>query len=248
MAEIRHLTRAPISEALLDLRVAPRDGFRVEGFNRLRTELSARFPQVKELRSMRATFEVEGGGRIAQGIEDTGPQGLLLKSEDGRTIAQFRADGFTYNRLAPYTSWDELLPDALELWAQYRDIAGPSLLTRVAVRYINHLTFAFPIDDFTQYLTVPPELPPGAPKFLSSFLTRLVIEDLEQGITTNFVQALEPGVDASAISVLIDIDAYKTQEQGFSDDQVRPTFEALRALKNRIFFGSITEETARRYD
>ena len=64
---------------------------------------------------------------------------MFLRSQDDLTVAQFRADGFTMNRLKPYTGWAMLLPQVLDLWDAYVTVAQPAHVARVALRYINRL-------------------------------------------------------------------------------------------------------------
>ncbi len=40
---------------------------------------------------------------------DEGIQGYFYKSDDGKNIARFRKDGFTFSRLKPYTDWESVL-------------------------------------------------------------------------------------------------------------------------------------------
>ena len=73
---------------------------------------------------------------------------------------QFRINGFTFNRLKPYTSWGDILPQVKDLWSLYIDIASPESITRIAVRYINNIEIPKPDNIvFSDYLKVPPKIP-----------------------------------------------------------------------------------------
>ena len=62
-------------------------------------------------------------------------------------------------------------------------------------------------------------------------------------------QALEGGVGMAEPAIILDIEAYKDEEAGSPDPgALEPTFEVLRKVKNDIFFGSITEQTARLFE
>jgi uncharacterized protein (TIGR04255 family) len=50
------------------------------------------------------------------------------------------------------------------------------------------------------------------------------------------------------IGVVLDIDVFEAQEAGFPEDSISKIFEKIRLLKNKIFFGSITENTIRIYE
>ena len=68
----------------------------------------------------------------------------MLKSHDGLSIAQFRIDGFTYNRLRPYPSWEDILPEAIRLWRIYVATVVPEGIARAAVRYVTALNCRLP--------------------------------------------------------------------------------------------------------
>lgn len=246
MATHRYLANAPITEALIDFRAVLAKPGGPEWLPLLKKRLGAAYPNAEEGR--RYKVRIEGKPPPSPVTEDEGFHGHLLKSQDGLNIAQFRVDGFTFNRLKPYTTWENVLSEARELWALYTEIAAPRLVSRVALRYINHLKLPLPIGDISAYLVAPPAPPPGAPKDVTSFLTRLVVRDAERGLAANIVQALEPGVEGQSATAILDIDAYKNQNFDPHAEAIWSVFEALREMKNKIFFGSITEDAARLYE
>src|SRR5579864_1452406 len=136
MAVLRRLANAPITEAIVDFRVTLPPGFEVEAFTSLKGKLRDTYPVVEERRLFEARFEMKEGKALPPDTEEKGLQGYFFQSEDRRNIAQFRRDGFTYNRLAPYTSWGDLQPEALRLWDLYAEVAAPEKLDRLALRYI----------------------------------------------------------------------------------------------------------------
>ena len=245
MAEYRHLDNAPITEAIIDLRARLLSGFQVKEFSSLRETLHDRYSDVKETRLITGAFGIRAGKPVVQPPEDKGVDGYLFKSADNTKVAQFKKEGFTFSRLKPYTHWEDVLAEAKNLWKFYVAKASPELVTRIAVRYINHLKIPLPINDFSEYLTVPPRVPDNVPQNVGSFLSRVVVRDLQLDIAANITQALEKGVDPNYATIILDIDVYKRGEFDVDGDDIWPIFMQLRDLKNRIFFGSITEKTVR---
>src|SRR5881409_174705 len=119
MAAIRHLRNAPITEALIDFRAKLPAGFRPEGFRPAAEKLRQQLPIVEEMRSMEAVLEVKQGAISTSETSRSELRGYIFRSADGVNIAQFRTDGFTFNRLKPYTSWEEVFPRAFDLWGVY---------------------------------------------------------------------------------------------------------------------------------
>jgi uncharacterized protein (TIGR04255 family) len=246
MTRIRHLARAPIAEALIDIRVQPRDGISGDSFNQAAEEVSSTYPVVQRIESLAATFGVQEGKPMAP--DATYSQiGLFLKTSDERNIVQFRTNGFTFSRLPQYTSWDEMFPEARSLWREYCAAAKPRRVIRLAVRYINRLRLPLPLDLAT-YLSAPPTVPEGLPPVLRAYLTRLVLNDADTGNSVIVTQALEPSVDTDHLVLLLDVDAFRDVDLDPGDSRLESILGMLRDLKNRVFFGSITEQTAEMYE
>lgn len=248
MAIQRYLSKTPITEAIIDLRVKLPPDFEVIQFSKLKEKLHERYPKMVEYSSTQAGIGIMTGKQPGQFTKDMDPQGFFFKSEDECNVAQFRVDGFTFNRLKPYTTWDKIFSEASQLWDLYKETSSPERITRIAVRYTNHLRIPLPIRRLSQYLTAPPAIPDNVPNSVSSFLTRVVIDDQETGLTANITQALEKNTDPQNIMIILDIDVYKQEDFEIGEERVWPIFNELRNMKNRIFFGSITEETIRIFE
>lgn len=248
MAEYRHLENAPITEALIDLRIRLPSDFDIKVLASFKKELAKRYPHFEERRVVEGGFGWQKGKATIKAPKDMGIEGYFYLSPDKKQIVQFRKDGFTFSRLKPYTYWDAVLAEARSLWGLYADKTAVETVSRIAVRYINHLKTPLPIHDFKDYLTVPPEVPEKAPQAVSSFFSRVVVHDTAQGINANIIQALERSIEPDTIPIILDIDVYKTGEFKVGSDEIWTILAKLRELKNIIFFGSITEKTARLFE
>jgi len=250
MPDPRHLRNAPITEAIFDFRVKARAGFHSEEFTSLQSRLTSRFPKMDPRRMAQAIIRVGGQQSQPPVVQDLGMQGYFFKAADEKMIAQFRVDGFTFNRLRPYTSWEELFPLVLELWQLYSGVARPEVITRLALRYINRVPLPLGPASFETYLQSAPIVPPELPQFVSNFLTRLTIHDPDMDIAAHITQAFQGEVNMSGRQqiVILDIDAFKQGEFAIDDPSIKETFHRLRDFKNRIFFSSLTEETVRQFE
>lgn len=243
----RHLVNAPITEAIIDFRVKSGQEINPKVFEPLKASLAADFPKALEQTGGTFSFEIGPTGVKPAATKEARVRGLILRSNDEKLLAQFRVDGFTLNRLKPYTSWRELFPVAMRLWDLYRFVALPSGVTRLAVRYIN--SFLLPPDfrEMPKYLRAVPTLPPELPRVLSDFQTRTTIRDEASGAAARVVQVLQSTPNERA-SMILDIDAFT--EAGWSPDDpgVAVTLERLRDLKNLIFFNWLTDEMLRQFE
>ena len=249
MAEVRHLNNAPITEAIIDFRVKLPSEFKVEAFLELKKTISDRFPKFEERKLFSSQLRIKKGKPQPPSAEYHGVQGYFFRPEDDKKVAQFRIDGFTFSLLKPYTHWEEMFAEARELWEMYCGIAQPEAVTRLAVRYVNHINIPLPIDDLSDYFTAPPKIPDNIQGIISGFLSKVVVYDQEMDVATNIVQALEKSIKPDKhITVVLDIDSFKTGDFNVSNDKIWDIFAILHNIKNQIFFNSITDKTARLFE
>ena len=74
-----------------------------------------------------------------QAVQDLGVTGYAFHSSDNKDIVQFRRDGFSFSRLAPYTAWEDVSEKTVGFWRLYLETAEPIEVTRLAIRTINRI-------------------------------------------------------------------------------------------------------------
>ena len=242
-----HYGRAPITEALIDIRVQGPEPS-IEQLMELQQEEIERYPEKKpvyfasiELRR----YEPDEAPTFAG--QSSTQRGWAFVAADKLQIWQAQRDGFTFSRLAPYESWAPFKDEARRLWTNTRATLKPQSVTRVAVRYINRLELPLSLKDFKDYLRTVPEVSPALPQGLSTFFMQLQIpqEDIKALLILN--QSLLPpselGQEQKSVSLLLDIDLFRAQELPQDDDGIWNYFDELHAKKNQIFEGCITDLT-----
>jgi uncharacterized protein (TIGR04255 family) len=250
MAEYRHLKNAPITEAVIDLRIKPPLGDEVlPKLSSIKDDIGEVYPVRETLRTFGGEFIFQEGKAVVQPPKDAVVEGFIYKTEDAQQIAQFRKNGFSFNRLKPYTSWEAVLMEAHRLWMIYLKKALPELVTRIAVRYINKMELSAPERDFSEYLIEPPRLADGIPAATSSFYYKAVVHDDKRNLSANVIQLMDAkAVDPQKFTLILDNDVYKTHDYEAGDPEIWEVFSQLRELKNTIFFASITESAARLFE
>ncbi len=103
MADVRHLNNAPITEAIIDIRVKLPFEFKVESFLELKNTIGDRFPKVEERKLFSSQFGFKRGEPQPPSSKYHGVHGYFYSPEVDKKVAQFRIDGFTFSRLKPYT-------------------------------------------------------------------------------------------------------------------------------------------------
>jgi uncharacterized protein (TIGR04255 family) len=231
-------------EAVVDFRVVRQDQVSHSIFENLGPSIGPQYAQKTAIRTIQAGFGVNQGEASPpwQLQSDVG-----WRYQTATEIAQFRVDGFTFSKITPYTTWKDVSDEAFRLWRVYLETAKPREVSRVAVRYINRMQLAA-VQDLSEYLTAPPELPKPIPQVIREYLTRVYVHDEKQTASAVILQALEPRMSFETVSILLDIDAFREVNEAPDDPVLRSIFEQLRELKNAIFFASITEKTAEKYE
>ncbi len=236
---------APITEALIDIRVKLPSEFDVKKIDSIYESIKELYPEKQEQRisEVEITPKEDQVKALSHKIN-----GYRYISSDKKQIVQTRLDGFTFSRLHPYIKWEELRSETYRLWLLYKDITFPESIVRVALRYINNLNIPLPIKDFSDCLTSPPIVPEGLPQGVNSFLTRIVIYEPSIDANAIITQALEPmPLEVMRAPIILDIDVFKFKQEGIEEKDAWETIEKLRHFKNSIFFKSITNNLKEMY-
>ncbi len=240
----RHYSKAPITEAIIDLRVALPEGFSVDKLKNIHSYISDNFPTIEPFYKGVGALSYQPGASFKV---DTSEQqiGFWFRSEDNLETFQATLEGFSFNRLAPYESWEEFSSDAKNLWEIYKEICRPIHVTRAAVRYINQINIpANELIELKDYLSTVPEVSPRLPqKALQTFFMQLQIpqQDLDCMLIIN--EAIAPPTSPEIVTVILDLDLFRQQVWDSNDEDVWRFLEKLRHRKNEVFEASITDRT-----
>lgn len=251
MATIRHLTNAPIKEALFD--------FQFQGPSVVPAQLDSVARKyvddnwtLKRLHTFSALIGTGGGEQDAQpALQSISNQfdGLSLTSPDDALIVQVRPTRITVSRVSRYVDWEELEGHAHVLFSRYLEAVVPTSVRRIASRYVNRIPPNPSYKSFDDLLARPPQplLGEGLEGArISDFIRRHVVTGLPGGFTANFMVGTvfpEAGEIASHLNPLVvDIDVYKNCEVSPDYSLVVNELSQIRPIKNALFFGSLTDK------
>ncbi|MCB0834599.1 MAG: TIGR04255 family protein, partial [Bacteroidetes bacterium] len=240
MAKQTHYVNAPITEAVIDIRVRVPEKIGTFELEEFYDKESGRYPNKKELKFVEARFTA--GEQISAAAKQL-PHGFAYTNEDKQQIAQVQLNGFTFSRLQPYQSWEPFRDEGRRLWEVYRDLVQPEMVTRMAVRYINRLDLPLPLSDFKDYLRTVPEVAPDLPQGLAGYFMHLTIpyEDIQSTLLLN--QAIIQPKREGVVSVVLDIDLFRKMDRPDEEQEMWHFFETLHERKNDIFEACITDRT-----
>lgn len=236
------LKNPPIAEAIFDIQVELPPSFVLPDAGELKgSELEGSYPETRKVFMQQHTIQL-GGETTPQGEMKSQFRGYHFLSKGGQQIAQFRVDGFTFNRMSPYSSFDEYLPEVKRLWDFYRKMFKPVVVRRVALRYINKIILPIEgtrlnTDDFLVY---GPHFPDEEDMSLAQFSHQQLFVDNQTHHCANLTLALPPGnikeTPSPSVEILFDIDTFCHQLHfSPSDEKIWNLFGQLRTFKNRLF-------------
>lgn len=241
MDEYTVFTNAPITEALLDIRVEYSREITLAELESFHNLIKEDFPEKQQRIQFTAGFKISPEGPEA--LQTSGaPDGYLFRSAIDKKVVQARLDGFTFNKIKPYENWTKFRLEARKLWDLYFKMTNPSKITRIALRYINRIEIPLPIKDFKEYILGIPDIPPKLPQELAHFFIQFTI--LNRNIEANAIITLtmeEP--TNNKLPIIFDIDVFRDNIYMSNETKIWDDFESLRIFKNDIFFNSITKKT-----
>lgn len=229
----------PIVEAVIDLRVALRPDTDATVFDHVTAKQADRYPRRKKVVQSRGLLVL---GENPSSSVEARDNGLVLISDDERQIAQFRPDGFSFSRLAPYQGWAPFRDEARRLWRLYRSALSAPPVVRIAVRYVNRIEIDQTQGVWSDYLKTYPEISAGHSPKVTGLLLMLDLPQPDLKSSLRFIESVDPAMSSDErVIVVLDLDLFRIEEPPSDDDAIWNLLELFRARKNVVFEASITD-------
>jgi len=238
------LPNAPIVEAILDVDCDMRPDFDFEGaVNSAADSFKPSYP-VRRARHFTEHEIKQDGTTEPQVSVKGGIDAAQFFTEDEKQLVQLRRQGFSFNRLAPYTSLDDYLREMERTWTIYADVVQPLTIRAIRLRYINRIML--PLEDgqlnLDHYLQLGPRTPAGSRLALSNFMNRNSVIDHETGHQATVMLASEQP-EADKLPLIFDITTTcASLPDSLEWRDIEPILQSLRELKNYLFEGTLTDE------
>src|SRR5689334_8455149 len=141
-------SKAPITEATIDLRVAVPEDFALARLDAFQSVLSDGYDEKQNIHFEEFLVQPQAHATTHRSQQI----GFRFVKSDRRRIVQARMNGFAFSLLAPYERWEIFANEARMLWDRFRDHVSPVAVTRLGVRYINRLDVPSPSIELKEYL------------------------------------------------------------------------------------------------
>jgi uncharacterized protein (TIGR04255 family) len=241
-----HLSKAPIVEAVIHWRARAE---KVLDPNDLKEEVQK---CLNDYASPKALHTVEMEATMGPGATGTTARaqwcGWRFESTNRLYIAQFSRDGLVVSRLQPYEDWNRFTTEAQRLWQIYRDVAEPSEIQRLGVRFINVIEPVQP-NRLAEVLVLPPQSPAGLPLEVSEFTHQTTFKVVSSTNQLNLTETIRPPTSGQAgdAGLILDLDVFTTQPLAVDDNETDRRLAELRWLKNKAFFSCVTASAIARF-
>ena len=242
--KFEHLAHAPIVEAVIDIRARAAQKLEESSVrSRLESRLDG-YGFLDSQREIQGEVKFEPGKPPSQILRDVGWKGVRFRSSDEKHIAQFNRDGFVFSRLEPYLDWSQLYSESERLWKIFREMAQPVAIQRIGLRFINRIRLPVGELRFEEYIHPAPVPPSGLDLPFLGFMHNDTLAVPGNPYAVKVIRTIQPpqSAGASGPALILDIDVFTAQS--FDSDEMvldRRLLE-MRWLKNKVFFGSITEK------
>ncbi|MEN9225913.1 MAG: TIGR04255 family protein [Thermostichus sp. DRC_bins_24] len=223
----------------------------------LKAELTRRLPDYPILRTQHdvqisAIGTPDGSSEFSQKMQW---RGFRLQDEQNRHVAQFTLDGVVFSRLEPYEDWGSFQAEALRFWHIFLELAEPTVIQRLGVRYINRIPLEAD-EQPSRYLSTIPAPPPGLALAAESFFHQDTYPVPGYPYTINWVRTIQPaGADpANGRALIVDINVFTVDIDVFThkllqldQNTLAQRLQEMRWLKNKVFFSCMTSHALKRF-
>jgi len=234
----------PIVEAIVDIHCDMPTDFSLEAYQTsARETFKSDYPVAKILRKREYQIEQNADEPPSHQINDGIDAYRYLKA-DKLQLVQVRQQGYSFNRLQPYSSLDDYLPEIKRTWEAYVKLVKPVVIRSIHLRYINLLPLPsvngkLNTDD---YFKTGPHLPDEETLQLGGFLIHNVAIEPGTKNQVNIRLASQDSVD-NKLPVILDIEAVSNKDiQPENWSEIESQIQQLRELKNRVFDKTLTDK------
>ena len=241
---VRKLARPPIIEAVVDIDCDLSPSLKIHSLEKSAKELFRdKYPKFRTRHAWKHEFEMKAAAPPKTAIHQS-IDGFHFLQNDEKQLVQVRSRGFSFNRLEPYGSLDDYLPEIERTWELFLSLAQPVQVIAVRLRYINRINLEL-VDgrvELDEYLKLGPRLPDEERLSFRGFLNQYVAVDEETGHQVRTILTTQK-LDNNMLPIIFDI----TAESGVVAEPndwtlIRTTILSLRELKNRVFYNTLEEK------
>jgi len=241
----KNLNNPPIAVALFQLKYSS-IGLKLSDFLKYDIVLKHSFPIRKE--NIQVGIDL-GSSSIPLGVSTiTGTSEAKIGSYvyytlDQKVKFEISEDTITYINERPYEGWDNFKKSTFHSLMIIEEILNKIEVIRTSIRFINRFTFdnfENPQDYFKTLISSTDDNNLLYP--IVNYGFRLIM-DIPKTDSYSIVNHNVENVRSNSYMYTFDIDVLDKQHLVYNEETISETMEALRKIKNEIFFSSVTLKT-----
>lgn len=241
----RSYENPPIQEAVCEIRFAEGPGADVTLGGRVFAELRAEYPaKPKDQPMVEAEVSEVLGAQQVQ-IRQTGRK-IQLSNDDGTRMVSIAPTLLSVHALKPYRGWEEFRDRLRRAYEAFVAAAQPPAVTRIGVRFIDHISIPAGFDDARRLVSIPMNPLPGVLPNPAAFLLRSehATDDHAMVLLTIATARTDP---AGLQDLVLAVDVDSIWEDKGSPLEIGSALERVETLKARVTdtFESLITDAAR---
>jgi len=218
----KHYKNPPILEAVCEFKFQPPSSWNPAIPDLIYEKVQAQFPRREPMSGL-------------SGEEPAPNAKTKFRRVDGSALLQLSPKLLAINQLRPYPTWPQFKKTILETYAIYRELAQPSGLTRLGLRYINQIEIPETKIEIGRYLR---GCPAGYHKLFLS--TDFPFETERENLA--MILAHVPHREGDFLRFYLDLDYGAFP---MAAEEIGPVLERAHDRLEQIFEANLTDETRR---
>ena len=246
MREFLKLNRPPIVEAIVDWNGMVPDNWILELESiRKHGDLENYFPiyQKKIFQHSNVKFSEADDPKLTNLPKSSAHQ---FWNERRTRLVQYRQNGFSFNLLPPYTTFEAEISDIRREWERYLTIVPNFILQDIRLRFINRIVVALKDEhlDWSLYFKIGNDSNGIPDEYKLNFKSNQTgWQDSNSNrslVRTIFLESIFPKEEAK---IILDIETFQSNLRSTDRDweTIETILSELRKMKNQAFFGGITD-------
>ena len=237
-----HLQKAPISEAVIEIRGPAGIAWEEKRLIDAMQEHIITYPEHRPFQAIQMPPPFPTGGeQSATPAKLVGVTGLRFESGDHHSVVMFTSEQFTFSRINSYNSWQPFVGDAIKFWKVHRSVTDQPTIRRIGVRFINRIPISqtkFRLDSYLK--GIPSALPGSEPERLA-FLHQDIISVPGTNLKASIIKTVQGGIPTDdRLGLILDIDVFDEKAFATDDTVLMARLEQIHHWKNWIFFSIVT--------
>lgn len=237
------LEHAPIVEAAVEIRCSSAGQWDEQSIKSRIEKMLDGYQFLDSQSEYKAKVDLDTGSTSTEPPTKVRWKGARYQSEDGRYVAAFNFDSFLLSRLAPYEAWEPFENEVLRAWKLHVEMARPSEIQRVGLRFINLISLPSGSVSLDEYIDQSPVPPRDMNLPIVSFLHRETLRVPDSHYFINITRAPKARISQgkNEYAVVLDIDVYTDKVPAVDESVIKERLADMRFLKNTAFLGSIAK-------